>query len=69
MADRWFVCGDDLLTLPLAPRLWFSLSPRLISFFSLATIVLFLPLVCLAVFLFQRWQRGGGSGLVRRFAC
>ena len=59
-AKAWLIVGLYIgvvyVTLPVAPRLWFSLSPVLISFSSVAIFVLLLPLACLAVFLFQQWK-------------
>ena len=44
-AKAWLIVGLYVgavyATLPVAPRLWFSLSPFLISFSSVATFVLF----------------------------
>ena len=59
-AKAWLIVGlyvgTVYVTLPMAPRLWFSLSPFLISFSSVATFVLFLLLTCLAVFFFRQWK-------------
>ena len=57
-AKAWLIVGLYIgvvyVTLPVAPRLWFSLSPALISFSSVAIFVLALPLACLAVFFFRQ---------------
>ncbi len=60
-ARAWLIVGLSVgviyVTLPVAPRLWFSLSPVLISFSSVAIFVLAFLLACLAVFLFRQWKK------------